>query len=61
MNTKSKSSRTFNGPKEPPKVKTLDMTLSIANHDLGIEIKRAFELAKSAGHELNLSFSRETC
>jgi len=58
MNTKMKSYR----PKHPlqgaPKIKTLNVRLSITNHDLGVEIKRAFDLARSAGQELNLSFSR---
>jgi hypothetical protein len=40
-----------------PKVKTLDLQLSISNPDLGVEVRKAFFLAKSSGQELNLSFS----
>ena len=40
-----------------PKIKTLDVRISIANHDLQDEVRRAFDLAKSSGQELNLSFS----
>jgi hypothetical protein len=61
MNNKTKPYKAIHAVKETPKVKTLDMTLSITNHDLGIEVRRAFELAKSAGQELNLSFSNGTC
>ena len=43
-----------------PKVRTLDMRLAVTDRDLGEEIKRIFELAKSSGQELNLTFSCET-
>ena len=42
------------------KVKTLDVQLAVTDRDLGEEIKRVFELAKSSGQELNLTFSCET-
>jgi hypothetical protein len=41
------------------KVKTLDMRLAVTDRDLGEEIKKVFELAKSSGQELNLTFSCE--
>jgi hypothetical protein len=41
------------------KVKTLDMRLAVTDRDLGEEIRRVFELAKSSGQELNLTFSCE--
>jgi len=43
-----------------PKIKTLDLRLTNTDGDLGSEIKKAFELAKIAGQELNLVFSQTT-
>ena len=39
------------------RIKTLDLRLNIGNCDLTKEIKRAFDLAKSSGQELDLTFS----
>ena len=50
-----------NDVKNTAKVKTLDVHISVASHDLGVEVRKAFDLAKSAGQELNLSFSGGTC
>ena len=43
-----------------PRIKTLDLRMTTADGDLGSEIKKAFELAKIAGQELNLVFSHTT-
>ena len=45
---------------DAPKIRTLDLRLAAADSDLGNKIKKAFELAKSAGQELNLEFSHTT-
>jgi hypothetical protein len=60
MKTGMKLYKSKHDSKDAPKVKTLAMQLSITNHDLGVEVRRAFNLAKSSGQELNLSFSRGT-
>jgi hypothetical protein len=43
-----------------PKFKTLDLRMATADCDLGCEVKKAFELAKIAGQELNLDFRHTT-
>ena len=45
--------------KDEPRVKTLDMSFSVTDVNLTEKIRRAFELAKVAGHELDLTFSFE--
>lgn len=45
--------------KDGPRVKTLGMWFSAADHDLAEKVKRAFNLAKSSGQELDLTFSLE--
>jgi hypothetical protein len=45
---------------DTPRIKTLDLRMITADGDLGSEIKKAFELAKIAGQELNLVFSHTT-
>lgn len=45
---------------DAPKVKKLDLRLAVTDHDLGNEVKKAFELAKIAGQELDLVFSHAT-
>ena len=42
--------------KEGPKVKTLEVQLSIASENLREEVGKLFNLAKSTGKELNLCF-----
>jgi hypothetical protein len=47
---------------EPPmnhtkKVKTFDIQLPITGEDLGLEVRKAFDLAKSSGRELTVYFS----
>ena len=41
-----------------PRPKTLDMRLAVTTSDLANDIMRAFNLAKSAGLELNATFTR---
>jgi hypothetical protein len=59
MNAKNKSYRPEYVVKDRPRVKTLGMWFSPADHDLTEKVKRAFDLAKSGGQELNLTFSLE--
>jgi len=60
MNTenKSKSNQADEGVNPGMKIKRLALQLSIGNSNLSHEIKRAFDLAKSSGQELDLTFSR---
>ena len=60
MNTanKSKAKSADEGVNPGMKIKKLAMQLSIGNSNLPYEIKRAFDLAKSSGQELDLTFSR---
>src|ERR1700690_3702385 len=46
--------------KDAPKIKTLDLRLAITTPDLRAEIARAFLLAKSSSHELNVFFNHAT-
>jgi len=61
MKNEAKIYRVKHDLKDATKIRTLDMRLSITNPDLGVEVKKAFDLAKSSGQELNLSFSGATC
>jgi hypothetical protein len=45
---------------DAPKVKKLDLRLAVTDRDLGNEVKKAFELARIAGQELDLIFSHAT-
>lgn len=58
MKTEMKPNQLEEPGKKAPKAKTLDLQLSIRNPDLGLEVRKAFDLAKSSGLELNLSFSQ---
>jgi hypothetical protein len=52
-----KKTRSSDGDIAPSKkIKKLDVHLDIRNSNLVHEIKQAFDLAKSSGHELNLTF-----
>jgi len=44
----------------PTKVKTLDIKIPISGQDLGVEVRKAFDLAKSSGRELTVHFSGAT-
>lgn len=41
-----------------PKVKKVVMAIEVGNSNLGPEVKRMFDLAKSSGLELDLTFSQ---
>ena len=43
-----------------PKVKKLGLRLTVTDNDLKDEVKRAFDLAKIAGQELDLVFTHAT-
>ena len=42
---------------ERPIIKTLDLRLGVGDPNLGKSVKRSFDLAKSAGRELDVLFS----
>lgn len=44
-------------PAREPKCKTLDVRLNIIQDDLETRVKKSFEMAKSAGLELDVTFS----
>jgi hypothetical protein len=60
MNGKNKRNAPQFAIKDAPKIKTLDLRLAASNPDLGEEIARAFLLAKSSSHELNVFFNHAT-
>jgi hypothetical protein len=60
MNLQNKSRHGDEGVKPGLKIKKLALRLTIGNSNLANEIKRAFDLAKSSGQELDLTFSHET-
>ena len=57
MNSKTKSNRAEYAVRQTPKIKTLGLRLTVSRPNLEMEVRRAFDLAKSAGQELNLTFS----
>jgi hypothetical protein len=57
MNGKNKRNTPQFAIKDAPKIKTLDLRLAVSTPDLGEEIARAFLLAKSSSHELNVFFN----
>ena len=57
MKTEIKNHRMEEDNQNAPKKKTLDLQLSILNPELEVEVKRAFNLAKSSG-QADLSFSQ---
>ena len=57
MNTEIKSPKSDAPPPSAAKIKTLNLELAVSERDLQNEIKNIFDLAKSAGQELNLTFS----
>jgi hypothetical protein len=60
MNTASRYHRAEETDKDAPKTKKLDMRLTVTKQDLGNEVKRVFDLAKSSGQDLNLTFYHGT-
>ena len=45
---------------DTPKVKKFDLRLDVTNKDLRDQVKKAFDLARIAGHELDIIFSQAT-
>jgi hypothetical protein len=45
---------------DTPKVKKLDLQITVTDRDLGNEVKKVFDLARIAGQELDIVFSHET-
>ena len=60
MKSKTKSRATEEGVPTGLKIKKLAVRLSIGDSNLASEIKKAFDLAKSSGQELDLIFSHGT-
>jgi hypothetical protein len=56
MNTKSKSYETQYATKNGAAIKTVSLQVAVTEPDLQNAVRKAFELAKSGGRELNLSF-----
>jgi hypothetical protein len=48
----------INNDDDTPKAKTLDLRLTVTNKDLRDEVKKAFDLARIAGQELDIIFSQ---
>jgi len=48
----------INNDDDTPKAKTLDLRLTVTNKDLRHEVKKAFDLARIAGQELDIIFSQ---
>jgi len=60
MNLKTKSQEAEDADEGALKIKKLAWRLPINDSNLEKEIKRAFDLAKSSGQELDLTFVAET-
>ena len=45
---------------DTPKVKKLDLRITVTDRDLGNEVKKVFDLARIAGQELDIIFSHAT-
>jgi len=60
MNLENKSRQSEPDCPSGLKIKRLALRLTIGDSNLAHEIKRAFDLAKSSGQELDLTFSYET-
>ena len=45
------------GVKEAPRIQTVGLQLGVADGDLEAQVKTAFDLAKSVGRQLNLTFT----
>jgi hypothetical protein len=56
MNERLKSYKPGYAVEDAPPIKTFELSLSATSRDLVQEVMRAFNLAKSAGQELNLTF-----
>ena len=56
MNAQNKSRNTEHGDQDRLMIKKLLMRVPVSDDNLDRKIKRAFDLAKSSGHELDLTF-----
>jgi hypothetical protein len=56
MNPQTKHREADETEKDMLRIKKLPMRLAVGDDHLENKIKRAFELAKSSGHELDLTF-----
>ena len=56
MNTDSNSYEPRYAAQDAPKIKTVSLQLGVTGRNLEAQIRKAFTLAKSAGHELDLTF-----
>ncbi len=45
---------------DAPKVKKCDLRFTVTDNDLGSEVRKAFDLARVAGQELDIIFSHAT-
>jgi len=52
-----KTATKFDQPDHATKVKSFDIQIPITSKDLGVEVRDAFNLAKSSGRELTIYFS----
>ncbi len=50
----------INNNDDTPKAKKLDLRLTVTNKDLRSEVKKAFDLARTAGQDLDIIFSQAT-
>ena len=57
MNTKNKSYEPKYITNNGPKIKTLALRIAVTERNLQKAVRQAFDLAKSAGRELDLAFS----
>jgi hypothetical protein len=61
MNGESKSYKpAFVIHDDTPKVKKIDLRMGVTNKNLRGDVKKAFDLARIAGHELDIIFSQAT-
>ena len=60
MNLRPKSREAEEAEQNTLRIKKLAVRLTIGEGNLAEEIKKAFDLAKSSGQELDLTFSRPT-
>jgi hypothetical protein len=57
MNTKAKGFKPEYAVNHGPKVKAIGLRFEVSAPDWEKEVKRAFDLVKSSGQELNITFS----
>jgi uncharacterized protein YjgD (DUF1641 family) len=57
MRTKKQSNEPYDAIKKSAPIKTLSLQVAVSEPDLQKAVREAFDLAKSAGRELNLAFN----